>query len=150
MDITIRLETENDHREVENITREAFWNLYNPGCDEHLIAHNLRKSEDFIPELDFVALDGDKIVGNIMYTKARVTAEDGSEAGVLCLGPVCVLPEYQGRGVGSMLIKHTLDEARKGEHKGVLLFGNPGYYHRFGFRTFGNLFIAAYEENYQW
>ena len=68
--LTMRLETEKDYRAVEELTREAFWNVYKPGADEHYFVHTMRSHPDFIPELAFVLeLDG-KIVGNIMYTKA--------------------------------------------------------------------------------
>ena len=54
MNIPIRQEQPQDYDTVEQITREAFWNLYRPGCEEHLIVHKLRKHPDFIPELAFV------------------------------------------------------------------------------------------------
>lgn len=76
-EITIRNEKKDDFRTVEEITREAFWNLYNPGCNEHYVVHRMREHEDFIPELDFVAETDGKIVGNIMYTKAKLTDESG-------------------------------------------------------------------------
>ena len=79
MDIGIRLENKEDFKEVENVTREAFWNVYKPGCDEHLIAHKLRKSSEFIKELDFVICDEEKIIGNIIYSKAKVINEDKEE-----------------------------------------------------------------------
>ena len=135
MDITLRLETKEDHRAVEFITREAFWNLHNPGCDEHLIVHNMRGADVFVPELDFVACIGDRVVGNVMYTKARIVAEDGGETEVLCLGPLSVLPEFHGRGIGSMLVRHSVEAAKKAGHNSVFLFGHPGYYPRFGFRN---------------
>ena len=58
--ITIRLENENDYQNVENLTREAFWNVYRPGCMEHYVLHCYRRDPDFVPELDFVMeLDGE-------------------------------------------------------------------------------------------
>ena len=76
--LTIRLETEKDYRAVEELTREAFWNVYKPGADEHYYVHQMRNHPDFIPELAFVLeLDG-KIVGNIMYTKAWLEDESGA------------------------------------------------------------------------
>ena len=103
-DFVIRLETPHDYREVEHITREAFWNHYLPGCDEHYLAHILRGSSCFLPELDFVAeLDG-KIVGNIMYTRAVVFCDDGIEFPVLSFGPVSVLPDFQKYLCGSHVV----------------------------------------------
>ena len=77
--ITIRNEEQKDWAVVEKITRQAFYNLYVPGCVEHYLVHIMREHEDFIPELDFVLeLNGD-VIGNIMYTKAKLTDENGCE-----------------------------------------------------------------------
>ena len=94
--ITIRNETESDFREVEILTRKAFWNVNVPGCDEHYLAHVLRNHEDFIPELDLVAETEDgEIVGNVMYTKAKLVEESGTELSILTFGPISVHPDYQ-------------------------------------------------------
>ena len=92
INLTIRLETEKDYRAVEELTREAFWNVYKPGADEHYFVHTMRSHPDFIPELAFVLeLDG-KIVGNIMYTKAWLEDENGERKEILSFGPLCVAP----------------------------------------------------------
>ncbi len=135
MNISIRLETENDFRYVENMTREVFWDLYKPGCDEHLVVHKIRKTNAFIKELDFVACDEDKVVGNIIYSKAKVINEDNDEFDVLCMGPLGVLPSYQGKGVGSILMKHSISAARTLGYNAIVIFGDPNYYHRFGFEN---------------
>ena len=132
-DIELRLETPDDCREVENLTREAFWNRHVPGCDEHYLAHMLRSSPDFLPELDFVGLHDGKIVANIMYTKAVVQGDDGAAHPALSFGPVSVLPLLQGQGIGTQIIEHTLNAARELGHGAVLIYGDPGYYERFGF-----------------
>jgi len=134
MNITIRPETEADYYETENETREAFWDLFRPGCAEHLLLHQLRQSPAFIPELDYVACDGAKIVGNIVYSKA-VVKNDASEKTVLCMGPLSVLPEYQNRGVGSMLMAATIEKAKELGYPAVVIFGHPDYYHRFGYEN---------------
>ena len=101
--LNIRNETPADYQIVEDMTRRAFYNLYIPGCVEHYLVHVMRGHEDFIPELDFVLeLDG-QIIGNIMYTKARLTDEAGTEKEILTFGPVCVMPEYQRQGYGRKL-----------------------------------------------
>jgi predicted N-acetyltransferase YhbS len=133
MNIKIRLEKEKDHQEVENMTREAFWDLHQPGCDEHLLVHKLRKAEAFIPELDFVAELDHQVVGNIMYSRARVIDGKGLEHEVLTFGPLSVLPSHQRLGVGSALVKHTLKLAEEMGFKAIIIFGHPEYYHRFGF-----------------
>jgi len=133
--VIIRLEKSEDFRETEILTREAFWNLYKPGCDEHLVVHKLRTSPAFVAELDFVAAEAEQIVGNIMYSKARVLGDSGVTREVLCLGPVSVLPGRQGLGIGGRLIRESLSRARDLGFAGVFLFGNPAYYNRFGFRN---------------
>lgn len=132
-DIELRLEEQRDFADVEHVTREAFWNKHVPGCDEHYLVHVLRSSTAFLPELDFVALHDGKVVGNIMYTKAVIRCDDGTERNVLCFGPVSVLPLMQGQGVGTMLIQHSLEKARELGYSAVLIYGDPGYYSRFGF-----------------
>lgn len=135
MDIKLRLEKEADFRTVENLTREAFWNVYKPGCDEHFVLHNLRNSQDFIRELDFVAeLDG-TIVGNIVYSKGKIVNENGVEYEVICFGPISVLPDLQGKGIGRKLIEHTTKIAKDMGFKAIVIFGHPAYYHRFGFKA---------------
>ena len=102
--IKIRNEKESDYKVVEDITRKAFYNLHVAGCGEHYLVHIMRGHEDFIPELDFVLeLDG-RVIGNIMYTKARLADESGAEKEILTFGPVSVAPEYQRRGCGKMLM----------------------------------------------
>ncbi|MCG8482380.1 MAG: N-acetyltransferase [Clostridia bacterium] len=135
MNISIRLENENDFRIVENLTREAFWDLYNPGCNEHLIVHKMRKVNAFIKELGFVACDGEKIVGNIMYTKSKVINENNEAFKILTMGPLGILPSYQGKGVGSQLMRHSIKVARALGYNAIAIFGDPNYYHRFGFEN---------------
>ncbi len=133
MNIKILLEKEMDHKEVESLTREAFWDLFQPGCDEHLLAHKLRKAEAFVSELDFVAELDRQIVGNIMYSRAKVIDGKGREHEVLTFGPLSVLPSHQKLGVGSALVKHTITLAGEMGFKAIVIFGHPEYYHRFGF-----------------
>jgi predicted N-acetyltransferase YhbS len=135
MTISIRLEEENDYRNVEFMTREAFWNVYKPGCDEHLIVHKIRKVPAFVKELCFVAYDNDKIVGNIIYSKAKVFNGKNKEFEVLCMGPIGVLPTYQGQGVGSLLMNCSIEKAKQLGYKAIIIFGNQNYYHRFGFKN---------------
>lgn len=133
MSITIRLEEEKDYRNVEHMTREAFWNVYKPGCDEHLMVHKIRKVPAFIKELSYVACDKDQIVGSIIYSKAKVVNEENKEFEVLCMGPIGVLPSYQGKGIGSLLMNYTIESAKELGYKAIIIFGSPEYYHRFGF-----------------
>ncbi|HAX80211.1 MAG TPA: GNAT family N-acetyltransferase [Cyanobacteria bacterium UBA11372] len=134
MNYSIRLETESDYRETEMITRESFWDVYKPGCDEHLILHKIRKVKAFVKELDLVVCDRERIVGNIIYSKAIIINENNDCFEVLCMGPVCVLPDYQKKGIGSLLINESIKMARKLKYKGIILLGNPNFYGKFGFK----------------
>ena len=128
----IRKETPDDWKEVVNLTREAFWDVYRPGCDEHLIVHNMHGSKDTIEELNYVVEHEGRIVGHIFYTHSSVW--DGTISHpTVSFGPISVLPEMQHKGVGSLLIRHTLGLAKEMGFAGVLIEGNPKYYHRFGF-----------------
>lgn len=133
--IVIRNEEKSDRCKVEQLTRRAFYNIYVPGCSEHYLVHIMRDHEDFIPQLDFVLeLDGE-IIGNIMYTKAKLTDENGFEKTILTFGPVCIAPEYQRKGYGKMLIRHSLDRAVKLGYDTVVIFGNPFNYVSCGFKS---------------
>jgi predicted N-acetyltransferase YhbS len=134
MELCFYPEEPKDYRAVEEITREAFWNLHVPGCDEHLLAHNLRGCAAFVPELDFVAEAGGEIAGNIMYCRAKVAEDNGCERDVLTFGPVSVMPRLQKRGIGAALIRHSLKAAAGMGFTAVLIYGDPGYYCRFGFK----------------
>ena len=133
MDIKLRNEKKNDYRVVEELTREAFWNLYVPGCSEHLVLHNLRQHPDFIPELDFVAEKEGKIVGHIVYSRGTLIDPQGSKKEVVGFGPVSVLPSLQKQGIGSLLINHTINLARGMGYPAIFIYGDPRYYSRFGF-----------------
>lgn len=151
MNIILRLEQPSDYYETENVTREAFWNHHSPGCNEHYLLHIMRSSPRFLPWLDVVAVDDDKIVGNVVYLKAVIKADDGNEYEVLSLGPISVLPEYQRKGIGTLLIGHTTTMAFEMGFRAVLLCGDPDYYSRQGFvpaeslgiRTADNMYSAA-------
>lgn len=151
MDIIIRLEQPADYREAESVTREAFWNCYSPGCMEHYLLHVMRRSPRFVRELDFVAVANSKIVGSIAFMKACIVGDDGNRYEVLTLGPIAILPSFQCKGIGRMLIEHARTEARKQGYRAILLCGDPLYYRKvgfteaedFGIRTSDNKYLAA-------
>ena len=136
LNITIRNERKNDFGEVEVLTRKAFWNVNVPGCDEHYLAHILRSHEDFIPELDLVAeTDDGKIVGNVMYTKARLVDESGAEKLILTFGPISIHPDYQRMGISRKLLELSFDKAIGLGYKAIVIFGNPDNYVSRGFKS---------------
>lgn len=124
----IRLEEEKDYKEVENLTREAFWNKYAPGCIEHLVVHKLRKDKRFIKELDYVLELDNKIIGSIFYSLGYLNNKD-----VLIFGPVSIDPNYQHKGYGELLINYTLEKAKNLNYDIVLITGNQDYYKKYGF-----------------
>ncbi|RGN46340.1 MULTISPECIES: GNAT family N-acetyltransferase [unclassified Bacteroides] len=140
MDIELRREQSSDYSETENVTREAFWNHYSPACSEHYLLHIMRDCPAFVPELDVVAVCDGKIVGNVVYMKSVIRADNGNSYEVLSLGPISVLPEYQRKGIGVRMIEYTRDIARRMGFAAILLCGDPDYYSRQGFlsaETFG-------------
>ena len=133
--LTIRNEKEEDYKIVEEITRNAFYNLYVPGCVEHYLVHIMRQHEDFIPALDFVAeLDG-QVIGNIMYTKAKLVDEEGCEKAILTFGPVSIAPEYQRMGYGKRLIEHSFEQAVLMGYDVIVIMGSPMTYVGRGFKS---------------
>ena len=151
MNIDLRLELPEDYRESEEVMREAFWNYYAPGCDEHYLLHIMRNTPNFIPELDYVAISEGKIVGVVVFLKSFILVDDGSKQEVLSMGPIAVLPQYQRMGVGRKLIAHTRNLAFQMGYRAILLCGEPDYYSkvgfvaadRFGIRTADNKFFVA-------
>lgn len=139
MNITFRLETPDDYYAVEEMTREAFWRFWEPEhkmviCDEHLLVHKLRESPCFVPELDYIAIADSKIAGHIIYTESRIEDENGTNHTTLTFGPLTVLPELQGCGIGKALMLHTFEVAKDLGYQAVLILGHPDYYPRAGFR----------------
>lgn len=133
--INIRNENKEDYKIVEKITREAFYNLYIPGCIEHYLVHIMRNHKDFVHELDFIIeLDG-KIIGNIMYTKAKLVDEEGNEKEILTFGPLCILPKYQRKGYGKMLLEHSFKKAIELGYDTIVIFGSPSNYVSSGFKS---------------
>ena len=139
-DYNIRLEKEEDYRDVEALVREAFWNVYRPGCSEHYVIHVLRDDPAFVKELDFVMeLDG-KLIGQNMFMKTVINADDGRVISVLTMGPICVTPELKRRGYGKALLDYSLAKAAELGYGAVLFEGNIGFYGKSGFdysRKFG-------------
>ena len=133
--ITIRNETQADYKQVEDMTRKAFWNLYVPGCMEHYLVHIMRDHQDFLPELDLVMELDQQIIGNMMYTKAKLIDEDGNEKSILTFGPISILPEYQRKGYGKKLMEYSFEKASALGYDAIVIFGNPANYVSRGFKS---------------
>lgn len=146
--MNIRLETPADYAAVENLTREAFWNVYKPGADEHYFVHMMRSHETFIPELAFVLEKDGEIIGNIMYTKSWLMDEAREKKEIVSFGPICVAPEYQRQGLSKLLIEHSFEVAAKMGYEAVAIFGNPGNYVGRGFVSCKKLNVCLRENNY--
>lgn len=131
----IRNEKIGDYRLVEEMIKRTFWNLYIPGCTEHYFAHLVRQSPDFIPELDFVLEEEGKIIGHIMYVKAKLVDNVGEEKEVLSFGPFTIEKEYQRKGLGRKLLDHSLKIAKKLGFDTVIIWGNPENYTCYGFKN---------------
>ena len=139
-DYIIRLEKEEDYREVENLVRESFWNVYRPGCSEHLVIHVLRDDPAFVKELDFVMEKDGELIGQNIFVKTIINADDGRVIPVLTMGPIGITPELKRQGYGKKLLDYSLEKATAMGFGAVLFEGNIGFYGKSGFdyaRNFG-------------
>ena len=139
-DYTIRLERTEDHREVENLVRESFWNVYRPGCSEHFVIHVLRDDPAFVKELDFVMEKNGELIGQNMFMRTVIEADDGRVIDVLTMGPIGITPELKRRGYGKKLLDYSLEKAAAMGFGAVLFEGNIDFYGHCGFsyaRNFG-------------
>ena len=137
---TIRPEESKDYRTVETLIRESFWNVYRPGCSEHFVIHVLRNDPAFVRELDFVMEQDGRIIGQNMFMKTVIRADDGRDIDVLTMGPICIAPERKRQGYGKKLLDYSLEKAAELGFGAVLFEGNIGFYGKSGFsyaRNFG-------------
>ena len=132
--IVIRLEEKSDYREVENLVRDSFWNVYRPGCLEHYVLKQLRNDPEFVPELDFVMyLDGE-LIGQNIFVRTAITADDGRSIPTMTMGPICIKNEYKRKGYGKILLDYSLEKAAKLGCGAVCFEGNIDFYGKSGFR----------------
>ena len=139
-DYTIRLEQAEDYREVENLVRESFWNVYRPGCSEHYVIHVLRDDPAFVKELDFVMVRDGVLIGQNMFMRTVIHADDGRVIDVLTMGPIGITPDLKRQGYGKKLLDYSLEKAAAMGFGAVLFEGNIGFYGHSGFtyaRNFG-------------
>lgn len=143
--ITIRLETKEEYREVENLIRESFWNVYRPGCSEHYVIHVLRNDPAFVKELDFVIEQNGRLIGQNMFMRTVINADDGRDIDVLTMGPICITPDLKRRGYGKLLLDYSLEKAAEIGFGAVLFEGNIGFYGKSGF-TYAREFGIRYHD----
>lgn len=143
--ITITLEEPEEQRDVENLIREAFWNVYKPGCSEHYVMHVLRNDPAFVPELDFIMRKDGILIGQNMFMKTVIEADQGGTVPVLTMGPICVVPELQRKGYGKILLDYSLEKAARMGFGAVLFEGNIGFYGNCGF-TYARQFGIRYHD----
>lgn len=132
--IIIRTEKEKEYREVENLVRESFWNVYRPGCLEHYVLHQLRKDAAFVPELDFVMEMGGQIIGQNMFMKAFIQADDGRKIPIMTMGPICIAPDLKRKGYGMILLDYSLEKAKELGCGAICMEGNIDFYGKSGYR----------------
>ena len=132
-DYTIRPERKEDYREVENLVRESFWNVYRPGCSEHYVIHVLRDDPAFVKELDFVMEKDGKLIGQNIFMKTTIEADDGKTIDVLTMGPIGIAPELKRKGYGKAILDYSLEKAAEMGFGAVLFEGNIGFYGNSGF-----------------
>ncbi|MCR5439496.1 MAG: N-acetyltransferase [Selenomonas sp.] len=132
-DYRIRLEKREEHRAVENLVRESFWNVYRPGCLEHYVLHCLRNDPDFVPELDWVMEKDGCLIGQNIFMRAKILADDGREIPIMTMGPICICPEFKGRGYGKKLLDFSIQKAAEIGCGALCFEGNIGFYGKSGF-----------------
>jgi len=132
-DYTIRLERKEEQPQVEALIREAFWNVYRPGCLEHFVIHQLREDPAFVRELNFVMELGGEIIGQNMFMHAQILADSGKTVPIMTMGPICIAPRYHGLGYGKLLLDYSVEKAAELGCGAVCFEGNIGFYGKSGF-----------------
>ena len=132
--IVIRSEEKGEYRKVENMVRESFWNVYRPGCMEHYVLHQLRKDAAFVPELDLVMERDGELIGQNMFMRAWIAADDGSKIPIMTMGPICIAPQWKRKGYGKILLDYSLEKAKELGCGALCFEGNIDFYGKSGFR----------------
>lgn len=139
--INIRLEKKEEYHEVENMVRESFWNVYRPGCLEHYVLNQLRNDPAFVKELDFVMEKDGRLIGQNMFMRANIKADDGRDIPIMAMGPICITPELKRKGYGKLLLDYSLERAKELGCGAVCFEGNIDFYGKSGFTTAGKFGI---------
>ena len=144
-DYLIRLERKEEHREVENLVRESFWNVYRPGCLEHYVLNQLRDYPDFVKELDFVMEKDGRIIGQNVFVKATIKADDGRDIPIITMGPICIANELKRQGYGKVLLDYSLEKATEMGFGAICFEGDIDFYGKSGFNYASNFGIRYHE-----
>lgn len=131
--IIIRNETKEDYKKVENLTREAFWNVYRPGCSEHYVLHSYRSDPAFVPELDFVMELNGELIGQVIYVRSEIECAGGRKLLIMTFGPISIAPKYKRRGYGKRLLDYSMEKAREAGAGALAITGNILFYGKSGF-----------------
>ncbi len=131
--INIRLEDKSEYREVENLVRESFWNVYRPGCLEHYVLNQLRDDPDFVPELDFVMEQDGKLIGQNIFVRTIIKGDSGKDIPIMTMGPICIEPSLKRQGYGKILLDYSLEKAKELGCGAVCFEGNIDFYGKSGF-----------------
>lgn len=131
--IIIRRETPSDYRAVEELVRASFWNVYRPGCLEHFVLHRLRDDPDFVPELDLVMEKDGELIGQNIFARAHICADDGRAVPIMAMGPICIAPAYKRQGYGKLLLDASLERAKAVGCPALCFEGNIDFYGKSGF-----------------
>lgn len=137
LDYIIRLERKEERREVENLVRESFWNVYRPGCLEHYVLNQLRNDPAFVPELDFVMEKDGRIIGQNMFMRAAITADDGRKIPIMTMGPICIANDMKRKGYGKRLLDYSIERAAQLGCGALCFEGNIAFYGKSGFTYAG-------------
>ena len=144
-DISIHIETKDEYREVENLIRESFWNVYRPGCSEHYVIHVLREDPAFVKELDFVMEQKGRLIGQNIFMRTIIKSDDGRDIDVLTMGPICITPDLKRKGYGKLLLDYSLEKASEKGFGAVLFEGIIDFYGKSGF-TYAREFGIRYHD----
>ena len=145
MPVSFRREEEKDYSAVESMVRESFWNVYRPGCTEHFVLRHLRNDPAFVPELDFVMEKDGQLIGQNVFVRAHIQADDGRAVPIMAMGPICVAPAFKRQGYGKMLLDYSLEQAAAFGCPALCFEGNINFYGKSGF-TYASRFGIRYHD----
>ena len=107
--------------------------MYRPGCLEHYVLKSLRNDLNFVQELDFVMEMDGKIIGQNVFVRTVIKADDGRDIPIMTMGPICITPELKRQGYGKLLLDYSLEQAAKLGCGALCFEGNIDFYGKSGF-----------------